>query len=271
LLPEHLKQKKVHRDKRHDLQYQADRDHGFGHDIGLLDVWIGLTQALSISTATDRCNRVRFRISRPPGRTPSMKPSNPLRDPLSIRTRFPTCRKGCGDMPNPDCTTLWIAMISCSSIGAGVWPIPTIPTTLGVFKMGTRADTSKRQKTYPGNSGHSTCLIRSDQRRLHAYRGKNHSWPPKPSSDATRFSWVVLTCTANHAGPSAKLLIDLANVVLGAGSRQRSHRLRLPLPLRGWCTELQCTANKNVKMSAVLDGQMSDGGGNLERVEQKKK
>src|SRR5881396_1768137 len=90
LLGGQLEKEKTQRDKSEDLQDQAGEYNAFVHDGSALEVWIGVTQALSISTATDRCSIVTDRINRSRFRTSAMMPSSPSRDPPLIRTRCPT-------------------------------------------------------------------------------------------------------------------------------------------------------------------------------------
>ena len=64
LLAQQLNQKKTQCDEGQELQYQAADHNGFEHGLNPLGVGIATTQALSISTPTDRCNRVTERIRR---------------------------------------------------------------------------------------------------------------------------------------------------------------------------------------------------------------
>src|SRR5437867_10746125 len=102
-------------------------------------------------------------------------------------------------------------------------PIPTIEITLGVFKIGIRAAGVNRVNTYPGKRGSSTLFIRSDHRRRLVYSGRKHSYVWYWSSEVTRFSWVLLTCTANQGKPYDACAVS---VDIETNSRQRSHRLR---------------------------------------------
>src|SRR5882762_11700367 len=105
---------------------------------------------------------------------------------------------GQGWLGSPDLTAAWIAAISVSSMATGVLPIPTMRETPGTIRIGNRFNGSRRQNTYPGKSGHSISLNRSDHRRRHRYRGRNDSKPIPLKWAVTIFSYRLLTCNANH-------------------------------------------------------------------------
>src|SRR5579859_5151720 len=110
--------------------------------------------------------------------------------------------------------------ISNSSIATGVLPRPTTEMTPGVISTGRRLWTSKRQKTYPGNRGDSTTLLRSDHFRLVVYVGSSVSRPLARNSPAAVLSQRERVCRANQLRP------ELNVAELG------SERFTSPLP--GW-------------------------------------
>jgi len=137
----------------------------------------GCTKAESISTATDLCSRVTESTSRWLLLTSVRMPSRPSNGPDSILTLFPAARNGHGWCGAPAATRVCSARTSDSSTGAGPLLKPTICITPGVFKIGRRSCGSNRQNRYPGNSGTSTSLIRSDHRFRNRYSGRNFSNP----------------------------------------------------------------------------------------------
>ena len=82
---------------------------------------------------------------------------------------------GQGIAESPLFCTCWIASISSSSTGIGVFPTPTICITPGVIRTVKRLCGFIRQNKYPGNNGTSITFVRSDQRRVLLLTGKKHS------------------------------------------------------------------------------------------------
>src|SRR2546430_6150603 len=130
----------------------------------------------SISTATERCNRLTDSTSFSPDLILRTIPDKPCSGPSSIRTTCPTSKYGQGIVGRPLLPTRWIAAISGSSTGMGVLPTPTIWITPGVINTGNRLCGFIRQKRYPGKRGRSPSFTRSDYRRLNLLPGHYHSY-----------------------------------------------------------------------------------------------
>jgi hypothetical protein len=135
----------------------------------------GCTQDSSNWTATDRCKSVKDNTRRPRPLKRKRIPSTPQRGPYSMLTLCPICRNGQGCLGNPDLTAVCKAAISVSSTGRGTRLTPTKSTTPGIERMGRRSSGSNLQKTYPGKSGSSISLVRSDHLRLLLDKGRKHS------------------------------------------------------------------------------------------------
>jgi hypothetical protein len=146
-------------------------------------------------TPTETTTRCSTRASAADG---IKKPSTPAKGPVSSRTRFPASRNGQGSTGSSARIAVRIAAISPSSIGTTVFPNPTKCTTPGIFNRGSRSSGCSRQKTYPGKSGTSMVLDRSDQRWRHWYTGRKTSNPLYCAADATSFSQRDFVRRANH-------------------------------------------------------------------------
>src|SRR5256885_14299149 len=88
-----------------------------------------------------------------------------------------------------------MASISLSSTGSGFLPQPTTCNPPGVTIAGRRCEYSNRQKMYPGNSGCSTSLLRSDHFRIVLYFGRKHSNPWRSRFAAIRLSLRTQHCS----------------------------------------------------------------------------
>src|SRR3989442_4158852 len=97
LLLQHLEQHQTESDGDYRFDYDAGDHNGLRYMLWFAGEATGVTQALSISTATDRCKRLTETISRLRLPISSMSPSKPSSDPPSRRTRCPTCKNGWGD------------------------------------------------------------------------------------------------------------------------------------------------------------------------------
>src|SRR5215468_7977618 len=86
--------------------------------------------------------------------------------------------------------------------------MPTICKTPVVTTKGCRLDSPNLQNRYPGNSGSSTCVTRSDHCRTLVYRGKKHSKPLAWSSVATADSFLARTCSAYQCSTDERLVAD---------------------------------------------------------------
>src|SRR5260370_17721893 len=103
----------------------------------------------SISTATERCNKLTDRTSFSPDLILRTIPDKPCSGPSSIRTTCPTSKYGQGIVGRPLLPTRWIAAISCSSTGMGVLPTPTIGITPAATKIDSRLSALVRQHKSP--------------------------------------------------------------------------------------------------------------------------
>jgi len=158
----------------------------------------GEIHSRSISTATARWSSV-SESTRRVFLSSTKIPSSPFNGPSRSRTFDPTFGMGHGVAASPDRHTACSASISASSTGSGFRPKLTTDTTPGVFITAVRIRASNRQNTYPGNSGFSSFLIRSDHFRRVEYSGRNSSRPACRRVCAVIFSFLGATVSANQA------------------------------------------------------------------------
>src|SRR5215469_6418454 len=102
-------------------------------------------------------------------------------------------------MASPDSTVVFTASISSSGTGTGILPAPTMLITPGVVNTGTRRSKgSNLQNIYPGKSGSSSSLTRSDQRRRTRQSGRYSLNPLSRRPNATAFDFRESTLSAYH-------------------------------------------------------------------------
>src|ERR1041384_7699719 len=158
----------------------------------------GAAHSRSISTATERCNKVTETTRRKRFFHSTTTPSTSVKGPSLIRTFLPVARWGYSSKGFPEFTMVSMERISDSGTGSNWLPKPTIPVTPGVSRTGTRYRGSNLQKTYPGKRGTSSSLVRSDQRRRVRTSGRNSSNPLARSREAAVRSNLERTLTAYH-------------------------------------------------------------------------
>src|SRR6516162_11633334 len=94
-------------------------------------------------------------------------------------------------------------------------------------RTGRRFKGFNRQKTYPGNSGSSISLYRSDHRRRHLYSGRNNSYPLPRKCAATVFSNRLLTRKTYHEGFIFRRSVTVSRIELANVVSERSEERRV--------------------------------------------